>query len=315
MVLLLLFLARMPIDESKLLKLPLYTQEVLDKQECERIKWRRGGYPKANSANEYIGGQFDTFCVGCSKHSTYRSSSQTERESKSIYRHLDHVGDGMENRATSAEYFAFIYECMRSSLHKIVLIFRLVGEDLVKIGQYPTRADIEKKEVARYSKVLDKAKLSELTRAIGLVSHGVGIGSFVYLRRILEHLVSEAYEKARQKADFDNEEYEKNRIVERIKMLKDELPVFFVDNAAIYSILSKGIHELDEGECLKYFEPLRLSIQMILDERLETIEKANNLKKLSSTIGEIQLKIEEENTEEKEENEDDDNPERGGKEK
>jgi len=36
----------------------------------------------------------------------------------------------------------------------------------------------------------------ELSTAIGLYSHGVGIGSLIYLRRVFEFLIDEAYNKA-----------------------------------------------------------------------------------------------------------------------
>lgn len=42
--------------------------------------------------------------------------------------------------------------------------------------------------------VLDKKSLFEFKRAIGLAAHGTGVGSFVYLRRIFEGLITETYE-------------------------------------------------------------------------------------------------------------------------
>ena len=40
--------------------------------------------------------------------------------------------------------------------------------------------------IKQYDKELRKPDLKEFTRAIGLAANGVGIGSFVYLRRIFE---------------------------------------------------------------------------------------------------------------------------------
>ncbi len=37
----------------------------------------------------------------------------------------------------------------------------------------------------------------------------------------------------------------------------------------MYSILSKGIHELSEEECLQYFKLMKIGIELILDEQLE----------------------------------------------
>ena len=40
--------------------------------------------------------------------------------------------------------------------------------------------------------------MREFTKAIGLAANGVGIGSFVYLRRIFENLVFQAFDEAKK---------------------------------------------------------------------------------------------------------------------
>ncbi len=71
----------------------------------------------------------------------------------------------------------------------IVLIFKLVGDEVMKIGQCPSRADLEKSVLKKDPKVLDEQNYSDLIRAIGLASHGIGAGSHVYLRRVFENLL------------------------------------------------------------------------------------------------------------------------------
>lgn len=39
-------------------------------------------------------------------------------------------------------------------------------------------------------------------------------------------------------------------------------------------MLSKGLHELTEQECLEHFDALRICIEIILDERVESKQKA-----------------------------------------
>jgi hypothetical protein len=48
-----------------------------------------------------------------------------------------------------------------------------------KIGQFPSLADIANDESKTYRSVLTKRDSSEFHKAIGLATHGVGIGSFV----------------------------------------------------------------------------------------------------------------------------------------
>jgi hypothetical protein len=56
---------------------------------------------------------------------------------------------------------------------------------IVKIGQYPSVADFHIGEIKDYNRVISQDKLREFTKSIGLAAHGVGIGSFVYLRRVV----------------------------------------------------------------------------------------------------------------------------------
>jgi hypothetical protein len=55
----------------------------------------------------------------------------------------------------------------------------------------------------------------------------------------------------------------------------------------MYGILSKGIHDLSEEECLAHFEVLRNGIELILDQKLEAQERAAKTKKTSLAIAKI----------------------------
>ena len=68
----------------------------------------------------------------------------------------------------------------------------------MKIGQYPSLADIANDESRTYRSVLDETDGAELHRVIGLAAHGVGVGSFVYLRRILERLIAGRFHSFKQ---------------------------------------------------------------------------------------------------------------------
>jgi len=55
---------------------------------------------------------------------------------------------------------------------------------------------------------------------------------------------------------------------EKILLLRGFLPDFLVENRHTYGILSKGVHELTEQECLKYFPVVKTGIELILDEEI-----------------------------------------------
>jgi hypothetical protein len=49
----------------------------------------------------------------------------------------------------------------------------------MKVGQYPSIANLHISRFKDFTKVISKEKIKEVTRGIGLAANGVGIGSFV----------------------------------------------------------------------------------------------------------------------------------------
>lgn len=183
-----------------------------------------------------------------------------------------------------------VFKCQRYYDKITIAVFHNPEDSLlIKVGQFPSVADIHIGQVKQYDKVLEKPILREFTKAIGLAANGVGIGSFVYLRRIFENLINEVLEEAKDLIDI--EAFKTQRMDEKIETLKNYLPPFIVENKQIYGILSKGIHELEKEECLAYFDCMRNSIELILNERLVQIEKKKKEEQVKKSIQEIASKI------------------------
>jgi hypothetical protein len=159
-----------------------------------------------------------------------------------------------------------IIECARAPSHRITFHLRVSNRILQKSGQDPSFADIALDESKTYRSVLSKDDAAELHKAIGLAAHGVGIGAFVYIRRIFERLIRQRFDEFKAQEGWSDDDFEKRRIVERIELLENHLPPFLVQNRKLYGILSQGVHELDEQQCLSIFEVIRASTVIILDE-------------------------------------------------
>lgn len=187
--------------------------------------------------------------------------------------------------------FSREYKCSRNVNHKLYFTFSKTNNTIEKIGQLPSLATLNMYDVQKYSKVLDKKYFQELTKAIGLVSHGIGVGSFVYLRRIFESLINDSYLEAKEKGGWDDELYNKSRMAEKIDLLKDELPNFLVENKLMYGILSKGIHELSENECLEAFPIVKIGIEFILDEKIEKINRQKKMEEAKKALDNIAGRI------------------------
>ena len=59
----------------------------------------------------------------------------------------------------------------------------------------------------------------------------------------------------------------------------------------LYGVLSQGVHELTEDECLSYFPVLKLSIELILDRKIEEEAKSKRAKDVKAQLQEVQSRI------------------------
>ena len=185
----------------------------------------------------------------------------------------------------------FRFSCSMDNSHKLDYVVISDNQKMKKIGQFPSVADLSFPELKEYDKILSKEDIKEFKRAIGLFAQGIGVGSFVYLRRIFERMIDTAKQKAIADGVIEQEAYTKAHVDERIKMLANYLPKTLVESTVFYGIVSKGIHELSEEECIMYFPVLRDFMFMILrqweqirkDEEAEQQIKAS-LSKIATNI-------------------------------
>ena len=228
-----------------LLQEPLYESYELDSDSHIKIVHQLG----------LLRDPIDSYCLECDLPSTFHPRRH----------HFD------PNNPTMDREFSVVLVCSRQESHQMEFFFRVKNNSITKIGQYPSLGDLVLPDTKKYKKSLG-SDYSEFTRAIGLAAHGIGVGSFVYLRRIFENLIERAHKVAVQDENWrqaNEPDFLGKRMNEKILLLKDQLPSFLVENREMYSILSKGIHDLSETECLKYFPVIRTGIELILDEELE----------------------------------------------
>ena len=255
-----------PTPEEFIVEIPLYENIVFDDDNLDK------GQALIN-----FNKTLDIYCPECNNHSIF------ERKQISYC----NTQDGWINYGR----FAIELTCSRDKEHKLFFLFYAKNKSIQKIGQQPSIASLNLFDVKKYSKVLDKKYFTEFTKAIGLSAHGVGVGSFVYLRRIFEFLIEEAHQKAKIQTGWDEAIYSSSRMNEKIKLLKNELPTFLVENKSLYSILSKGIHELSEEECLNAFPIVKVGIELILDDKLEEMNKLKKLEEAKKAIAKLTAKV------------------------
>jgi hypothetical protein len=251
-----------PTPQEFFLNVGLYQSiEILDDSEARNLLSYRGA--------------LDTYCTGCRTQSTFISRDVIQNQ----------IG------IQSNTFITRKFTCSRNDSHVLYFAVYISDKTLTKVGQYPSFADLIGDNYKQYRKVIGDNRTKELKKAVGLFAHGVGIGSFVYLRRTFEYLVEVAHIQAKERAGWDEETYLRSRMDKKIELLRDLLPQTLVESRNLYSILSKGIHELSEEECLQYFPIMKSGIELIVEERLYELEMQKRTEDFKRQVNEIYQKI------------------------
>jgi hypothetical protein len=236
--------------------------------------------------------KFDGYCKYCRQYTTYSSdkpaiSLNGPGNPENLMKLLIHTG-----------VMKRIVTCARNSTHHISVWFffkKKVGQDdcdkIIKVGQYPSLADIANDELRIYDRELEKIDRVELHRAVGLAAHGSGIGAFAYLRRVFERLLMRTFETHKDGNGWTVEAWSRSRVEEKIKLLKPYLPEFLHDCGPLYGVLSKGLHELDEEECKVCFSVVKDAILEILDDEKRAREKAQAREKTKKALAKISSEL------------------------
>lgn len=237
----------------------------------------------------------DCYCVDCRSNSVFKPEDNRPKKS------TPGVGkqwpiSSYEDWNTNIEISILLetkkFICSRNENHTLIFHILLKDKKLQKIGQYPSIRDLNIAEIKGFKSILNDQFFKEYSTAIGLYSHGVGIGAFVYLRRIVENfIIKPAHEKAQKSHDWSEGEFQKKRMKERIEALKDYLPDYLVANRVLYSVVSKGIHELSEDECNEYFPLVTSVLNYILTELKEKKETEKSKTEMTIKLGELGGKI------------------------
>lgn len=247
--------------------------------------------------------RIDGFCAYCKSQKTIISGRlkeyQTHVANLDNARRSTYVPIGNHPcRSTSDPLFIKLgyntrsFICSKCNQVAVTFWFKVDSDFIMKTGQYPSLADLSYEDINKYKKVLLDEDISEIKRGLGLHANGIGAGAFVYLRRVFESQVEEAYKNCINDGRWDSS-LDFSRIDMKIKIdkLKDYLPAFLHQNKTIYSILSSGIHSLNEDYCVENFATLKEAIFVILDQKIRKIEDEERVNRLGSKINAINSEI------------------------
>lgn len=194
--------------------------------------------------------------------------------------------DTIENALSEIDFFTFcaIADCK----HRMIIHFmKIDDETIMKIGQIPSIYDLnENINNKPFLKMLGKEYAEYYKSACSLYSYSTYIGGLIYLRRIFEKLLIDVFNENVNEIKMDFADFKKQRMEEKINILKSYLPsiMFAQGFNTIYTKISDGVHNLTEDECSKMFLVLKMGIEEILIEKIETEAKNKRLQELSKEL-------------------------------
>jgi hypothetical protein len=80
-------------------------------------------------------------------------------------------------------------------------------------------------------------------------------------------------------------------VEEKILLLKNYLPPFMVEHKQWYGIVSKGLHELSEQECIDYFPIVREGIEIMVSQKADRLEREEKEKNAGASIQALSAKL------------------------
>lgn len=198
----------------------------------------------------------------------------------------------------STQYFIKNFTCP-ICLKKYCVVYGLEFQQdklfLIKIGQYPSLNEFSEYNTNIYEKLLKKmGARDDLRNAKKMHTDGYNIAAYVYLRRVLEKIIMFIFNENGNEIDCSYDEFKVLHIEDKIKILKGKLPDYLYDNSIIYSIVSAGIHTLEEDICAEYFDVLYSAIEIIIGQYEAKRKEMLFIEKTSNGIQAANTKISQE---------------------
>lgn len=237
------------------------------------------------------------FCPECDTYTTFKICESYEQTINAVeiakvsYSPGKIISEDEKNeRARKAMFnnsegiFVQAYECCMNSEHKRYNIYHRINDKIIKIGQYPSDIDDNSKEyLDKLNKICDNSEAKEITKyiktALIMESHGYGIASLVYMRRAFEKLIIISEEKL----NIDSKgKLMKDRIKDNI-LLPEEIK----NNARIYNIISEGLHNQPEEECLDIFKAIKIGVIILISKTYSYIEEEKYMDELSKLVSKL----------------------------
>jgi len=239
-----------------LLSLPLYTPVAIGSNAS----------PTVRAILTYVA-IVDFYCPACKKFTPFQGVLSLETQNSMASELMAAKSFGVAAGFWTQKKFSKELSCTRAN-HKTIFHFQIEDSHLLKVGQYPSIADINFGEVMAFAPALGELRTRELNKAIELAGNGAGLGAYIYLKKIFESLLEDAHQIALSDKTWDEAGYLKANISDKVRILATHLPSFTLEHPEHYAILDQDLDDLTDTACIEQFNALKTAVLVITDEQL-----------------------------------------------
>jgi hypothetical protein len=199
--------------------------------------------------------------------------------------------------SSGTSYFEFTCVTCRKERREF-LVEQILEEKTIKLQKY---GELPRKVLER-DKVLQKFFSSDseyYEKAVVCLHHGYGIAAFAYFRRIVENnifklldLIKEDAENATNKEEIKGalaELKKESPMSEKIKVANKALPEYLKPSGLnplgrLYQVLSEGVHNLNDQECLEKTSDIQECLKYLISELSDRKKNQGRFKSMVASL-------------------------------
>lgn len=235
------------------------------------LTWKNISFPPLES-DFHFDIQLELYCEKCNKSRPYKNT---------VYRNSGGGATGSSgtmanlpsNPSSGIRYYTF-YCTSCNSNYDYWVYFDVAKARIRKLGQNPPWETSIDQDIKHFL----KENIEFYKKGLICESQGYGIASFAYYRRVLENVINEilnliiSIETINQQEDIAEgirNVLNKRNTEDKLLVVKEITPSFLSPGGTnpfkiLYSILSEGIHNDSEEQCIEYAENIRTCLTFII---------------------------------------------------
>lgn len=248
--------------------------------------WREFKKPLANWSSLWIK-EIDAFCEICDQ----------QRPFQDLKSYGSGAGQPSPVLATGTSYFQFTCVSCKKA-HRKYLVEQVLDDENIRVQKYGELPRIPLVRDRVLQKFL-KDDLENYEKAVVCLSHEYGVAAFAYFRRVVENninrlldLVQEDARSSTANADIISalaELRKSSPMSDKIGLANHALPEHLKPDGLnplgrLYQVLSEGVHNLSDEECLKKAKATSECLAFLVSE---LASRKENRSRFKSMVGEL----------------------------